>query len=408
VTASYWNLQWAKAAAFALAALWASAPASAATATAVRVAEHEDHTRFVLEMSSKADYRVFYLADPNRIVVELPEMGWQLPGNAGKSGAGLVTGYRYGVFRKGKSRIVLDLKSPAKVLADFSMEAENGKPARLVLDIAPTDADNFAAIAGWPDDASRADPEPPVNEAVESQPVQSHDGKLIVAIDAGHGGVDPGASGVSGAIEKEITLNAAHALKAALESRGRYDVVLIRDGDKFVTLKDRVRAGRAAKADLFISLHADTVSDSSVHGASVYTLSEKASDGVAAELEQSENSADLISGVDLARSDDVSSLLIDLAQRETKNRSSTFAQMLIPKLAAVQGVVKQNPHRFAGFRVLKAPDVPSVLIELGFLSNRDDEARLTSKAWRREAAEAIAGSVDAYFNRMASVADARH
>jgi len=380
---------------------------AAIVATNARLGEHAEHTRFVLELTDAVDYRLFFLSEPNRIVLELPEIEWRLPPKAGIKGSGLVTGYRYGTFRKGKSRIVLDLATPAMVAVDFVMPPESGKPARLVLDIVPADEADFLAAAGWPDDESGAPPEPPVDAAAEAEPIDSQDGQFIIAIDAGHGGVDPGASGPSGTLEKDVVLQTAEALKAELETRGHFQVVLVRDDDTFITLKDRVRAGRAAKADLFISLHADSVSDATVHGASVYTLSETASDSVAAELERSENAADVISGVDLSGNDEVSTILIDLAQRETKNRSSIFAQMLLPELDRQTGLISK-PHRFAGFRVLKAPDVPSVLIELGFLSNATDEARLTSPKWRASTAAAIARAIDGYYDRMASVAETRH
>ena len=381
---------------------------AAPVATSARLGEHPEHTRFVLELTDTVDYRVFTLADPKRIVIELPDIEWRLQPRAGIKGAGLVSSYRYGPFRKGRSRVVLDLKGPARVETDFVMPPEDGKPARLVLDIVPTDDIAFLSTAGWPDDTARAEPEPPIDPVEEAKPVNSRDGQFIIAIDAGHGGVDPGATGASGTLEKDVVLAVAAELKAELESRQGYTVVLTRGGDDFITLKDRVRAGRAGKADLFISLHADSVSDASVHGASVYTLSETASDGVAAELEQSENASDIISGVDLSgENNEVSSILIDLAQRETKNRSSVFAQMLLPELDAQTGLIVK-PHRFAGFRVLKAPDVPSVLIELGFLSNPVDEDRLTSPKWRRSTARAIARAVDAYYGHMSSVAETGH
>jgi N-acetylmuramoyl-L-alanine amidase len=391
-----------------LAAGFGAVALAAPVATNARLGEHPEHTRFVLELSEAVDYRLFTLAEPNRIVLELPDVEWRLQSRAGIEGAGLVSSYRYGPFRKGRSRIVLDLAGPAKVEADFMMAAEDGKPARLVLDIVPTDDIAFLAGAGWPDDAARAEPVPPIDPVEEAKPVESQDGVFVIAIDAGHGGVDPGASGAAETLEKDVVLETALALKAELESRGNYEVVLTRGDDTFITLKDRVRAGRAGKADLFISLHADSVSDASVHGASVYTLSETASDSVAAELEQSENAADIISGVDLSGEDNaVSTILIDLAQRETKNRSSIFAQMLLPELDKQTGLIPK-PHRFAGFRVLKAPDVPSVLIELGFLSNPVDEDRLTSPKWRSGTARAIARAVDAYYARMSSVAETGH
>ena len=381
---------------------------AAPVATNARLGEHPEHTRFVLELTETVDYRIFTLAEPNRIVLELPDIEWRLQAKAGIKGAGLVTSYRYGPFRKGRSRVVLDLASPAKVDANFIMPPEDGKPARLVLDIVPTDEIAFLATAGWPDDAAGAEPVPPIDPVEEAKPVDNKDGVFIIALDAGHGGVDPGATGASGTLEKDVVLAAVEALKTELEARGNYKVVLTRGDDNFITLKDRVRAGRAGKADLFISLHADSVSDASVHGASIYTLSETASDSVAAELEESENASDIISGVDLSgENDEVSTILIDLAQRETKNRASVFAQMVLPELDKQTGLISK-PHRFAGFRVLKAPDVPSVLIELGFLSNATDEQRLTSPKWRKGAARAIARAVDDYYAHMSSVAETGH
>lgn len=378
-------------------------------ATGVRLGEHPEHTRFVLELSENVEYRLFTLADPYRVVLELPAMQWRLPAKSGVRGAGLVKSYRYGLFGHSRSRVVFDLLEPAKVQADFIMPPEEGKPARLVLDLVATSDAEFRETAGWP-----AEDNTPVAEAPEGSapadapddavPVGQGDGRFIIALDAGHGGQDPGATGASGTLEKDVVLKTVLALRDELEKRAGYTVVLIRDDDTFLNKKDRVKAARAARADLFISLHADTISKPGIHGASVYTLSESASDAEAAELAEQENASDIIAGVDLSGDkDDVGSILIDLAQRETKNRSTIFAQMLLPELDRQTGLVVQ-PLRSAGFRVLKAPDVPSVLIELGFLSNPNDEARLTDPDWREGMAEAIARSVDAYHTRMSAVA----
>jgi len=374
-------------------------------ATDTRLGEHADHTRFVLALSESVDYRLFSLNDPQRIVVELPDIDWRLSPKAGIKGAGLVKSYRYGVFGRKHSRIVLDLFGPAKVSAHFLMPPENDKPARLVLDLVPATDAEFAEGAGWPT-ASAADPDGrPAKAEPDSRPINNRDGRFVVVLDAGHGGVDPGASSASGTHEKDIVLEVTKAIRAELEKRGRYEVVLTRGDDTFLTLKDRVRAARAAKADLFISIHADSVNAGTARGASVYTLSEKASDKEAEELARSENSADVISGVDLSgENDEVTNILIDLAQRETKNRSVTFAQMALPEIGAHTALLPEA-HRYAGFRVLKAPDVPSVLIELGFLSNSAEEEHLLSNRWRKGMARALARAVDAYYERMSSYAD---
>ena len=374
-------------------------------ATGARLGEHPEHTRFVLDLTESVDYRLFNLADPYRIVLELPAMEWRLPAKTGVRGAGLVKSYRYGLFGHSRSRVVLDLIDPAKVQAHFIMPPEDGKPARLVLDLVPTTDAEFRETAGWPTDDRQpvAEAEPAVTPD-HDKPVGQGDGRFIIALDAGHGGADPGATGAGGTLEKEVVLKTVMALKDELERRDGYTVVVIREDDTFINKKDRVKAARAARADLFISIHADTISNSAIHGASVYTLSESASDAEAAELAESENSSDVIAGVDLSgEKDDVGSILIDLAQRETKNRSTVFAQLLLPELDRQTGLLVQ-PLRSAGFRVLKAPDVPSVLIELGFLSNPTDEARLTDPDWRAGMAEAIARSVDTYYARMSSVA----
>jgi len=220
-----------------------------------------------------------------------------------------------------------------------------------------------------------------------------------VVIDPGHGGDDPGAIGLSGVYEKDLTLEAARALAAALEAHSGYDVILTRDSDVFVKLADRVEFARTHKADLFISLHADSIDDVSVRGAGVYSLSETASDDEAAELAARENKADLIAGVDfvnVAYDPQTTNILIDLAQRETKNASSEFASLLATELAETVRL-RNNPHRFAGFRVLKAPDVPSVLIEMGYLSNAEEEAALRDPGFRQRFAAAVIGAIDDYF-----------
>jgi N-acetylmuramoyl-L-alanine amidase len=219
---------------------------------------------------------------------------------------------------------------------------------------------------------------------------------LTVVVDPGHGGIDPGTTGTDGAREKDIVLKVADKLRDDLKKVG-YHIVMTRDSDEYLTLKARVAVARDAKADLFISLHADSNDEDKLRGASVYTLSDTASDDATAELAKKENGADTIGGIDIsAESAEVSSILIELTMRETMNQSARFARTLLPQLGQVTPLLK-NTHRFAGFRVLKAPDVPSVLVELGQLSNSSDEQRLTDDKVEARIAAAIAHSVDTYF-----------
>lgn len=361
----------------------------------LRVGQHGKNTRFVLNLSQKVDIEVFTLADPYRIVLDFPEVAWQL--DSTQASAGLVKGFRFGLFRPGRSRMVIDLGGPGAIMNKFLLPPEGTRGYRVVLDIAPTDRSKYLASAGWPEAQAAEDvsQEPEIAAAPKAATA-----KRVVVIDAGHGGVDPGATGVDGTFEKDLVLSVATTLRDTLERTGKYTVVMTRDSDIFLSLKARVAVARRAKADLFVSLHADSAPGSaSVRGASVYTLSETASDREAEALAKSENQSDVIAGVDLSKEGDiVTSILIDLAQRETKNNSAKFAQMLVPELHRA-GEVTQKSHRFAGFRVLKAPDVPSVLIELGYLSNRLDESVMNTNRWRKRMADSIARAIDTYFRQ---------
>lgn len=380
----------------------AAAAGLAATQPAIseiRVGKYDDHTRFVVDVSQKVDFSVFTLADPYRVVIDFPEVGWRINSTAPAGGVGLMKGYRYGLYRPGRSRMVIDLNGPAALANKFLLPPEGQRQYRIVLDLVPTDRPTYLKTAGWPETAAIDAPsvleEPPVEPAIE----KPRNVKRVIVVDAGHGGVDPGATGVSGELEKDIVLSIAKSLGDTLQDTGRYNVVMTRDSDIFLSLKARVAAGRRVKADLFISVHADSAPNSHARGASVYTLSEKASDREAEALARSENQSDVIAGVDLSsESDIVTSILIDLAQRETKNSSVRFARSLVPELQQVGGVTEKS-HRFAGFRVLKAPDVPSVLIEVGYLSSAYDESEMKTRRWRLNMASAISRAVDVYFKQ---------
>jgi N-acetylmuramoyl-L-alanine amidase len=379
--------------------LGAAGPALAEPAvTDIRLGLHPDMTRVVLDLSAPLPYRVYLLSDPYRVVVDLPEVAWQLA--APPPGRGIVNALRYGLFTPGTSRVVLDLERPALAAQVLLLPAAADKPTRLVVDLVETTASAFeTALLGPPEISG-----PEMAALAVSFPIpppkprpEAHDEPPMIVIDAGHGGVDPGARGITGIYEKQITLAVARKLRELLEATGRYEVRLTRDGDTFIRLRDRIAIARAAGADLFLSLHADAHDTTDLRGASVYTLSENASDEEAEALAAKENKADLIAGVDLSsESEVVTGILIDLAQRETKNHSVQFARLLIDAIGGEAHLLR-NTHRFAGFAVLKAPDVPSVLIELGYLSNAEDEALLRSPEYQAKLGRAIVEAIDAYF-----------
>ncbi|MCF8467861.1 MAG: N-acetylmuramoyl-L-alanine amidase [Sneathiella sp.] len=361
--------------------------------SSVRLGLHADKTRFVMELSEKPAFDIFLLANPYRIVIDLPQVNWQADDNTERK-KGVVENYRFGLFKKDTSRVVLDVDGPVKILQATVLPPISGKPWRVFIDIQRTDFGSFMTAL-----AARRQEKAKNNVVLTAPPVQpSESKKFTVVIDAGHGGIDPGAIGKSGVYEKKITLAVAQKLYAALKKNRLYNPILTRDDDTFLSLRERVNAGRQAGADLFISIHADSISRSDFRGAAVYTLSETASDDEAAEIANSANKSDLIAGVDLASQDDtVQGILIDLAQRETKNFSVKFAEMVTPEIAKSGMTIRGRSHRFAGFRVLKAPDVPSVLVELGYLSNKQDERILKSGKGQQLLAQAIANAVDAYF-----------
>jgi N-acetylmuramoyl-L-alanine amidase len=373
-----------------------------------RIGEHADRTRFVVEVSDPFPLRVFTLANPDRVVIDMPEVLWKLDGPPRPTGRGLVKSYRYGLFRAGNSRFVIDLNGPAKAAEPMVLPPEGGHGYRLVFDLFPTDETAFARYAGWPSELRAKDaaaqvasapslalPLPAMGPALP--PTTTSPSKRVVVIDAGHGGIDSGTTGVDGTMEKDLVLDEALRLRNVLQRRG-YVVHLTRETDVYIPLRERVNIARGFDADLFISLHADSNPDSSVSGASVYTLSESGSDKEAAALARKENQSDVIAGVDLAgESSPVASILIGLAQRDTMNRSGRFAEAAVEALAKATDVLPREPHRAAAFVVLKAPDVPAVLIELGYLSNARDCAQVHTNGWRDATASAIADAVDRQF-----------
>jgi N-acetylmuramoyl-L-alanine amidase len=330
-----------------------AAQESLPAATDVRVGGDDRQTRFVVDLTQKLDVTAFALANPYRVVVDLPQIAFKLPDKAGE------------------------------------------QPARLVLDLSATDRDSFMRTISLESHPARSPPVKPGEVAAKA----AGDPRPLIVLDPGHGGIDNGAKAQSGELEKDVVLQFALALRKKLEASGKYRVAMTRDDDTFIPLSERVRFGRSHGASLFVSIHADAIprSEGQAEGATVYTLSENASDAEAARLAEAENRADVIAGVDLtAEPDDVANILVDLAQRETKTYSSQFARTLVGELKSTARLHK-NPLKAAGFKVLTAPDVPSVLVELGYMTTKDDLKLLTSTAWQDKTARALSQAVDAFF-----------
>jgi N-acetylmuramoyl-L-alanine amidase len=365
-------------------------------ATDARLAGDDKQTRLVIDLTHKIDVRAFTIADPYRVVVDIPQVNFQFPPRTGEHSRGVIKAFRFGLVMKGRSRIVIDVTGPVRVTRAFVLDPDDGQPARLVLDVSPVDRETFLRAAAIDNRLPRlAEPPSPRDEPAKS----GGDTRPVVVIDPGHGGIDTGTHAPSGEQEKNLVLSFATMLRDKLEKSGKYRVVMTRSDDTFVQLADRVRFARARQAQLFISIHCDALArgGGAADGATVYTLSDQASDAEAQRLADAENRADIIAGVNLAEEPgDIADILIDLAQRETKTFSSAFARSVVNEFKNAARLHK-NPLRSAGFRVLKAPDVPSVLIELGYVSNAADLKQLISDQWRSRVSEAVTQAVHTYF-----------
>ena len=376
----------------------ASAPANAdfPLASDVRVGGDAKQTRFVVDLSRKVEIRPFTLADPYRVVIDLPQVTFQFPQHAGEHSRGLVKAFRYGLVMAGGSRLVLDTTGPVRVDKAFVLDASDSQPARLVLDLVSVSREAFLRAAAVDNNRQpRANANAPL-----AQPSATGDPRPVIVLDPGHGGIDSGTHAPGGGeAEKTLVLDFALMLRDKLDKTGKYRVVMTRSDDSFVALADRVRFARSRNAQLFISVHCDALArgDGEAEGATVYTLSDHASDAEAGRLADAENRADVISGVDLSvEPDDIAGILIDLAQRETKAFSLQFAKHVVGELKNAARMHK-HPLKSAGFRVLKAPDVPSVLIELGYVSSRKDLKQMMSENWRTHAGDAMVQAVNGYF-----------
>ena len=376
------------------AATWllaAHSEAGSPVAVGARLAQDASGAKLVFDLSQSVDARVFALASPDRIVVDLPEINFQFDPAVGRASAGgdalLVKAFRFGSLAPGRSRIVIDLARPACPGEVVAKPIIDGAPAaRLTIELKPCDASAFEALGRAP-----AASIPSAGVAPAAKPP-------VIVLDPGHGGADGGARGVGGVQEKTLVFEFCSELKRQLEATRHYSIVMTRDGDQYVDLDDRVAIAREANASLFMSIHADTLVEAAdVSGSTVYTASDRPSDAEAARIAERENAADRASGSETRPDDpDVADILFDLKRRETRAYAHLFSRGLVENL---RGAAKLNhhPERSAGFVVLKAPEFPSVLVELGYLSNAQDVQALTAPEWRAKAAAAMVKAVDAFF-----------
>jgi N-acetylmuramoyl-L-alanine amidase len=365
---------------------------ASAIAAAVVVESEGTKTRFKITLSKAVTAQAFLMERPDRVIVDLPEVAFHLPAEAGRSKEGLIASYRYGLFAPGRSRLVMDLAQPAVVSGLTVQPDTSGAATILTIELSRVEREEFRRAAV--ESASKSAESAPEPSAVQ----QTKDARPVIMIDPGHGGIDPGAAASGHVVEKDLVLSFAQRLKKRLEAEGRYKVLMTRDEDVFVSLGARVKAARAAQADLFISIHADSISGGQeVRGLTVYTGSERASDADSARLADRENKADAAAGVESGdMPDDVSDILQELTLRETRSFSHGFATRLVGEFDAVARLNK-NPHRQARFQVLRAHDVPSVLVELGYLSSQKDLDQLMSEEWRSKMVSAMAVAVDRFF-----------
>jgi N-acetylmuramoyl-L-alanine amidase len=378
----------------------ASTGKKVARATAVALEGDEQRTTFRLELSKGVTAEIFTLANPYRVVVDLPDVNFELPTTAGREARGLVKTFRYGLFAEGKARIVIDTSGPVRIERAAMATGPRGNAIVFTFDLIPTAPETFGMGTGAARQEKTA-PKPGIKEEILAKP--KNRGKIVVMIDPGHGGIDSGAIGATHLLEKNIVLAFAKELRRELAARTRYDVRLTRTTDVFVSLDQRLLASQKSGAELFISLHADSLADAgftqSIRGATVYTLSERASDEQARLAAEKENASDLVAGLNVTEgesADQVRNILFDLMKRETANFSADFSNVLVGKLKRAV-TLSRAPQRSAAFKVLKQSHSPSVLVELGYLSHHEDEKLLSAPQWQKQAAASIAAAVDAYF-----------
>lgn len=356
------------------------------------------HTVLTFDLVGPAAVLAHVIADPDRVILDLPEMVFQLPPGTGATGHGLVASFRFGLIEPGKSRIVLDTRGPVRIERAEVGLAQASATFQLEIElVAISPAEQAAAAIA---DAAHSF-KPSIPSEPELKPRLGQSLRPVIVVDPGHGGIDPGTTGGRG-VEKALVLDVALALRQALVATRRYEVVMTRVTDVFVALDERVRLSRHHQADLFVSIHADSLAARegarNVRGATVYTLAEQASDDAAHRLAEKENAVDLLAGLPMQAvgDDQVRSILIDLMRRESLNFSNDFRHVLVGALKP-SVLLSKAPQRSGPFKVLRQPGTAAVLVELGYMSNTQDEAIMLTPDWQAKVARAIAAAVDGHF-----------
>ena len=362
-------------------------------------------------LTHKVDVDIYPMQAPDRLIIDLPAVNFQIPPAFKSARTPLVKMVRYGLLGADRARIVIDLAAPALAGKISTQMVASGFAREFSIEIKAVEPSLFAMRAQEAEFAKRSlmlTTDKPAEGAGSVAPqaisqanskAKTADRRPLIMLDPGHGGPDTGAVGLNNIAEKDVVMAFAKNLKALLESRGHYRVMMTRDTDVFVPLDERVRISRHSNASLFVSIHADRLATATeVHGFTVYTGSEKATDAESANLAESENRADAMAGAySVAAREDISDILDDLVRRETRSHSALFARTLLGRMEASGQVMNKNPHRSAGFRVLRAPDVPSVLLELGYLSSKTDISKLSDGGFREKMTGDIADAIDRFF-----------
>lgn len=361
-----------------------------------RVAGDANSTRLYFDLDRKIEYKSFLMEEPRRVVIDVPSVLFRFENPDDLEPRGLVSFLRYGTIGGGRSRIVISLSGPAAISAISMQKIEPSGRYRLLLDLTSVSAEEFRQSVESQRELLGKSGETAV-KGDRVRPVEKKEGHFVIVIDPGHGGIDGGAKGANGTQEKDVTLEIAKKLAEKIAAVGPFDVKLTRESDVFVSLGERVAFAKRNEAELMISIHADTLRQKWVRGASIYTLSDKASDALAEQLAESENMADIAAGLNNPVEEEaVQGILADFTARETRGFSLAFSSTLSERLASGIKMIK-NPRRSASFVVLKASDVPGVLLELGYLSNSEDEKLLTDPDWQEELSRLISNAILTFF-----------
>lgn len=364
-----------------------------ATISGLRFGASGPRTRVVLDVDRSVPFDASVQPDPTQLRIEVDGAQWQVPAGAEGKLRGLARSHRWEPLGPNRAQLAVGMAAPVRIVGAIVLPPSRDSTSyRLVVDVV---ADPDAKVPAPRQEAVKA--APPAVPVPDTKPAAETPPLPVIVLDPGHGGMDSGAIAVNGEYEKDIVLEMAKELRTLIERSGKYRVVLTRTRDQFIRLRDRIAIARELGGNIFISIHADSLRLADQRGASIYTLSEKASDEEAARYAAQENKADILAGTDLSQHDVVvASILIDLAQRDTNNKSITFADIMAEELATVTPMLRRN-RRFAGFAVLKSPDIPSVLLELGYLSNPDDARNLAQPNYRAKLGQAIVRALDRYF-----------